>query len=87
MSYHATKYEVLIWMCASDLRVSREPLCKLLDKDVPEEAFPHGNVAADFMPRAMAVDGDRMAHARANALKLAIVLSAITMAAAGLYWR
>lgn len=48
----------------------RQPLCEFLGKDVPIEEFPRANLAADFAPRAMQRDAERMRNARKNALKL-----------------
>ena len=45
------------------LNLHREPLCKFPGKPVPSEAFPSGNVAADFGPKLMIVDARRMAEA------------------------
>ena len=43
-----------------------EPLCKFLDKPVPDQSFPRGNVAAEFAPKVMKSSGLRFQRARRN---------------------
>lgn len=49
----------------------REPLCRFLEKPVPDGKFPEGNVAAEFGPKLMVKDKARFANARKNAFLLA----------------
>lgn len=47
--------------------VGREPLCKFLDKPFPSTEFPSGNLAAEFMPKLMSVDAERLRVAKSRA--------------------
>ena len=60
----------------------REPLCKFLDKPIPKEEFPRGNVAAEFGPKLMEVDGRRFQEAKRNAAIVAASVVAVVAVAA-----
>ena len=70
------------------LIMHREPLCKFIGKPVPNTPFPNGNIASEFGPKLMTVDGERFRRARRNAVKVGAVFAAVVgVGMYGLMWR
>lgn len=60
-----------------------EPLCRFLDKKVPETPFPRGNATKDFEPKVAQIIGGLIKSATINMA----VCAAVTMGLAAVAWK
>lgn len=70
------KREYLDWI----VQDGWSPLCQFLDKPIPKTDFPKSNLAAEFGPKLMTVDAERMRKAKRNASILGALLTLVISA-------
>ncbi|KAF2095094.1 hypothetical protein NA57DRAFT_68099 [Rhizodiscina lignyota] len=69
-----------------DAKDGWEPLCKFLDKQVPDTKFPHGNMGTAFMNRLHEVQKDQYRRALKNMGITAIALALVGFGMYRLVW-